>query len=290
MPDAPRYVQAVPIDPPPRVWFWTFGVGRHHVRRGYSYALPPRSNVLGAHLLFLTLKGGGEYAAGGRRFTVRADALTLLPGLRRPTSWRCAGDEWLFYWLVLKGPGPIGWCRQFGIGPTIRAAPLGAERVPPLVDRLDALIDLARGAGGARSLAVQREGLALFAALIEATRERPTGHRGPRVHGQDVLQAVERYLRRPDPSPDRVDELAAELRASPEHVARVLRAATGFAPKDYFLRHRVAQAQQLLRETRLPIGDIGRRVGYADPYHFSRLFRRRVGVSPMGYRRRGGVF
>ena len=36
---------------------------------------------------------------------------------------------------------------------------------------------------------------------------------------------------------------------------------------------------------RKPSAEIGRAVGHPDPYHFSRMFRRNVGVSPAQYRK-----
>lgn len=40
----------------------------------------------------------------------------------------------------------------------------------------------------------------------------------------------------------------------------------------------------MLRQTDLPVREIARRLGYADPYYFSRAFRKTVGTSPTAYR------
>ena len=52
------------------------------------------------------------------------------------------------------------------------------------------------------------------------------------------------------------------------------------------------QAKKLLMDTRLTVREVAVRVGYPDPFHFSRIFRNAVGISPAQYREsktRGGT-
>jgi AraC family transcriptional regulator len=44
-------------------------------------------------------------------------------------------------------------------------------------------------------------------------------------------------------------------------------------------------ARRLLRETKKSALAVGLDVGYANPSHFARLFRREIGLSPSDYRR-----
>jgi AraC-like DNA-binding protein len=55
-------------------------------------------------------------------------------------------------------------------------------------------------------------------------------------------------------------------------------------PNDYFLRLKVRKACGLRATSNLRIGEIAERVGIADPYKFSRQFRRVTGTSPRAYR------
>ncbi len=57
---------------------------------------------------------------------------------------------------------------------------------------------------------------------------------------------------------------------------------------EYALRLRMDQAVYLLRDHNLDITEIARRVGYRDLFYFSRLFKKRFGISPTAMRGRLG--
>lgn len=65
--------------------------------------------------------------------------------------------------------------------------------------------------------------------------------------------------------------------------------ATGMSPLDYVHTLRLEDAKQMLEAGELPIEAIALEVGYQDAGFFSRLFRRKVGLTPAQYRRRFGV-
>ena len=64
--------------------------------------------------------------------------------------------------------------------------------------------------------------------------------------------------------------------------------ATGMSPLEYVHRLRIEEAKQMLETADEPIEVVAAEVGYQDASFFSRLFRRRVGMTPAHYRRRFG--
>ena len=69
------------------------------------------------------------------------------------------------------------------------------------------------------------------------------------------------------------------------HFARAFKQSTGEAPHQYVLRKRVEQAKALLRHSKVPVIEASARTGYVDQSHFSKVFRRLVGLAPSEYRR-----
>jgi AraC family transcriptional regulator len=59
----------------------------------------------------------------------------------------------------------------------------------------------------------------------------------------------------------------------------------GVSPSRYHISLRMNEARRLLRETKKSVADVAVEVGYANPSHFARLFRRETGLSPTVYRR-----
>jgi transcriptional regulator GlxA family with amidase domain len=64
--------------------------------------------------------------------------------------------------------------------------------------------------------------------------------------------------------------------------------ATGLTPLDYIHGLRLEEAKQMLETSDLPVEAIANEVGYEDTSFFGRLFRRKVGLTPMKYRLRFG--
>lgn len=64
--------------------------------------------------------------------------------------------------------------------------------------------------------------------------------------------------------------------------------ATGMTPLEYVHAHRLEEAKQMLETGDLPVEAIAEEVGYEDTSFFGRLFRRKVGLTPLQYRLRFG--
>ena len=82
-----------------------------------------------------------------------------------------------------------------------------------------------------------------------------------------------------------IEEIAAVCGLNRSYFGKVFRDAVGESPQAYLLHYRMARAAQLLKETRLPIGEIAAQVNYPNQLHFSRAFKSVHGVSPREYRR-----
>ena len=82
----------------------------------------------------------------------------------------------------------------------------------------------------------------------------------------------------------RVPALARMANLAPTYFTALFKQQTGCAPRDYLHLLRIHRACQLLSGTGLSIKEIANRVGYQDPFHFSRQFKAFQGVSPTAFR------
>jgi AraC family transcriptional regulator len=124
------------------------------------------------------------------------------------------------------------------------------------------------------------EGLALEL-LAACARER----RRPDRDGSGWLRRAEERLRASFREPPGLEALAAEAGVHPVNFVRAFRARFGAPPGDYVRGLKVEWAARVLASTARPLAEIALAAGFADQSHFTRVFRRRTGVTPARYRR-----
>jgi AraC-like DNA-binding protein len=78
--------------------------------------------------------------------------------------------------------------------------------------------------------------------------------------------------------------LAALVHASESHFIRSFRRLIGSTPARHVQERRVQRAADLLARTTLSIDEIAERCGFANRYHFSRVFAQRMAAPPGRYR------
>ena len=64
---------------------------------------------------------------------------------------------------------------------------------------------------------------------------------------------------------------------------------TGTTPKKYVDAMKIRYAAELLKSSDMSVVAIAARLGYEDPYHFSRRFKQLVGIAPEYYRKQSNV-
>ena len=132
-----------------------------------------------------------------------------------------------------------------------------------------------------RATAIRSIGLGLAAAVAGSV---PTSHRFDLVisHADRLRPALE-YMAS-NLADVTIDDLADLLCVSPRRFHALFHAAMGTAPHQYLQTLRIQRAKQLLISSGLGVQEVGRLCGFADPFHFSRTFRAKVGVSPRSYK------
>nr|WP_272491110.1 helix-turn-helix transcriptional regulator [Paenibacillus apiarius] len=84
-------------------------------------------------------------------------------------------------------------------------------------------------------------------------------------------------------NPLTLDELAELHSMSPKRFSYFFHKYTGYRLIDYLINDRMERASELLKAGNFPIRDIAVSVGYVNPLYFSRVFKKKFGVSPSAY-------
>jgi AraC family transcriptional regulator len=81
-----------------------------------------------------------------------------------------------------------------------------------------------------------------------------------------------------------VPQLAQSCSLSRSHFSRAFKRSTGMSPQDWIRHQRIAQAQKLIKDSRLTLTQISAECGFFDQAHFSHMFTKTAGTNPAIWR------
>jgi transcriptional regulator GlxA family with amidase domain len=114
--------------------------------------------------------------------------------------------------------------------------------------------------------------------MAEVAPETVSPH-DPRVRG--ALRLIQNEFKDHDLT---VANLAQKLGLSPSRLRQLFASELGSTPKSYIREIRLARARTLLEHSGLSIKEVMAAVGFNDPSHFSKDYKRRFGLMPSKYR------
>ena len=98
------------------------------------------------------------------------------------------------------------------------------------------------------------------------------------------LAPVIRYIEENLDRPLSREDLANYARLSPSRFGALFKEIFRVSPGHFVRAGQLRRAQQLLMASPLGVAEIALQCGYNDPFHFSRAFKKHVGMSPLIYR------
>lgn len=138
-------------------------------------------------------------------------------------------------------------------------------------------------------LVVRAIALQLAAHIVRGLDGLPGDQAAKNTAGRGSSRHVERvadYIRTNFDADLTLDHLASLVSVSPYYLTTLFRRYLGRSAMVYLGEVRHRHACEMLRSTETEVAEIGRLVGYRDPYYFSRVFKAGEGCSPLEYRRR----
>ncbi|MEK5334229.1 helix-turn-helix transcriptional regulator [Lysinibacillus sp. FSL W8-0992] len=100
---------------------------------------------------------------------------------------------------------------------------------------------------------------------------------------EKVIEEAIAYIHRHYMNPLTLHELAELHAMNTKRFSYFFHKYTGLRPIDYLINYRMERASDLLKVGNFAINDIAISVGYANPLYFSRVFKKKFGVSPSAY-------
>lgn len=247
-----------------------FNCGKQSCEGGYTWGPGVRDH----YLIHYIVSGKGVYTVDHMVYALQAGDVFLARPNQLISYSADLAEPWEYYWVGFHGAGasrlvlempfredrPVHHCRN-------------TERIQ------QALLDIFLARGPKPYCEAQMVGhLYLFAA--ELMRE--TAALAPHTAGstaQHVFNAVKfiqfNYAH--------ANDIARAAGVSRSHLYRAFISNMGRSPIDYLTQYRIDEACALLKSSALSIAEIAVSVGFFDPFYFSRVFKKNVGVPPSRY-------
>ena len=251
-----------------------------------SAATPDDCHVIGIPLrsMKVRLSVDGRDVVDGA--VMPGTPLVTAPGTRANCRFRGPGDE-----LHLYAPlSLIAECADDLTGCTAELGPRAAPIRDSMVERLGWAMLAADEIGGpVGQLYADCIGTAIVARLVNlasgtAATVGTKLSALPRWRLKRAIDYVESHL----DEPVSLAQLATAAGLSRMHFAAQFRTATGLRPHEYLLRRRIERAQDMLAGADMPIVEIALSVGFQAQSHFTTVFKRFTGQSPLAWRQTQG--
>ncbi len=100
-----------------------------------------------------------------------------------------------------------------------------------------------------------------------------------------TVQRIEDYIIKNISVPMSNQILSEKFGLVPSYLSKLFREFKGVTPTDYIINLRIELAKNILTEhPELLSKDVASRIGYDDPFYFSKIFKKVTGVAPSEYR------
>lgn len=167
----------------------------------------------------------------------------------------------------------------------VRSGASAVVRIPearrPFLGSLFAELGGATARPGGGSFAVKRSLVTLILSEVAGAASESRGD-----HPPEIVEQALRFVERRCLDPISLRDVAAAVQRSPAHLTTLVRRSTGRSVGAWIIAGRLAEARRRLLHTDEVVDVIAERVGYQDPTHFIRMFRRAHGLTPAAWRAR----
>lgn len=232
--------------------------------------------------LHVVFSGKGELRVGENAYRVRAGQFFLT--MPEETVWYKADEKepWYYCWITLDGTQAWEYLKNAGFTEEKHVLKCNIEtsRFIPIIDAM------LKNPRLSQSNDLYRHGLACeFLSLAIESHEKTVqvSTRNRDISVEDYINLAISYINE-NYSNAKISELAKFIGINRNYFASIFKQKMCISPQEYLMEIRMGKATEMLMETDFPIGKVSRSVGYENQMTFSKMFKKKYGVSPEAYR------
>jgi AraC-like DNA-binding protein len=227
-------------------------------------------------IVYIT-KGKGTFQTEGKTRAVQSgDVMLILPGIKH--AYKPDFETgWIEYWAGFSG-GHFRRLMEKGI--------LSKERTffhtglgDTLVPVFDSIIEEIRTQKPLFQLKACAGIFSILAEVLSSERRKEQPN-----YYQKLTDSAKSLMQKNVLGTIDMPSIAAQIGISAPRLNDVFKKYTGMTPYQYFIHIKITKAESLLEDEDMSVQYAAAKLGFDDPYYFSRLFKNKTGIAPSKWR------
>ena len=241
-----------------------------------------RNEPIDEYVFIYCIDGAGWYETDGRKRDVETNQYFILPAGKKHVYGSNSDRPWTIYWIHFGGPLAVHYAGFASEPQTI--TPSANSRINHRINLFEEIFTTLQSSLTIESL---RYAMSTFhhylASLLYIKEYRNAGNE--RV-GSDIVEHTIHFLGENIERHLSIKEIADFTGFSSTYISALFKERTGYSILNYFNVMKIRKACELLDTTAIKVNQLSFKLGFDDPFYFSRLFSKIMGMSPKGYRER----
>ena len=241
---------------------------------GYKY------EVLKDAVIHYISKGYGTFKINDEVYNLKqGDIFILLKGMNVEYI-ASMGEPWEYYWIGFSGSKANECLKRTAIIESYAASCKEDSKIPHIILNM-CEISKTYNPSCSDDILLLKELYSLLYTLIEEF-PRPFEYKDKELHA--YIQEAINFINSNYMNSITVNEIANHVNLSRSYLYKVFIKNLKISPQKYLINLRMYKATLLLKNTKIPIGEVASKVGYSDSLLFSKTFSKYFSMSPLSYR------
>jgi AraC-like DNA-binding protein/mannose-6-phosphate isomerase-like protein (cupin superfamily) len=238
-----------------------------------------RSHGVDQHILIYCIEGRGKVEILRKEYAIKSGEFFIVPSHVAHKYSADAADPWTIYWVHFKGniSNAIVSLLQQQIGNNKGFIQYNEGRI----NLFNKIYNQLEKGYGIDNLAYANMS---FWYLLSTFMFQEKYNSSDKISNDDLTGRAINFMTKKIDKMVSVEEIAQSVNLSASHFTSLFKKKTGFSPIEYFNHLKIQEACQYFLFTDLRIKEVSFKLGIDDPYYFSRLFTKVMGMSPNLYR------
>ena len=230
------------------------------------------------HILIYCIDGSGTIQVEEKLYPLEPNSFFIIPAHEKHKYWSSDHSPWSIYWLHFGGEHSN--CFESFFNRVIKIDQSTRSRIDDRLKLFNEIITALES--GFSSENINYANMCLNSLLASffyiETFRMVKGHQNQSPVDKSIY-----YMQKNINKSLTIKELSEHVQLSESHYSKIFRNKTGSSPLDYFINLKMQEAIRLLTNQSLKIKEVAYRLGYTDPYYFTRIFTKHIGSSPASF-------